>query len=117
MKTASVRNLALTAAALLLPIAAAAQDAPDKDRDQNNADIVVTGTLRVRQGGAQDIKHFRNIASDIGMPHPEALTAEGLMGEHDLTLPTARALAPPAMNARAEEHEVAGAQPSWRSRL
>ena len=94
MKTASVRNLALTAAAaLLLPITAAAQDAPDKDKDQGTGDIVVTGALRVRQGGAQDIKHFRNIASDIGMPHPEALTAEGLMGEHDLTLPTAKACA------------------------
>ena len=39
MKTASVHNLALTLAALLLPIAASAQEAPDKDQDQGAADI------------------------------------------------------------------------------
>ena len=87
MKTASVRNLALTLAALLLPTAASAQEAPDKDQDQDQgaADIVVTG-MNVRQGGAQNISHFRTAAN--GMPRPEALTAEGLMGEHDLTLPS-----------------------------
>jgi Ca-activated chloride channel family protein len=61
-------------------------------QDEEEADlssIVVTGSLRVRQGGAQDITHFRNIAEDVGMPRPESLTVEGLMGEHDLTLPSA----------------------------
>lgn len=93
MKTASVRSLALTLAALLLPVAAAAQDVPDQDKDQGLGDIVVTGTLRVRQGGAQDIKHFRAIANDVGMPRTESLSIEGLMGEHDLTLPASRACA------------------------
>jgi len=91
MTLASVRNLGLALAALTLPLPASAQDsAQDKD-DQDYSDIVVTGSMRVRQGGAQDIKHFRSIAEDVGMPRPESLTAEGLMGEHDLTLPASKA--------------------------
>ena len=91
MKTASVHNLALTLAALLLPIAASAQVVPDKDQD--STDIVVTGTLKVRQGGAQDIKHFRAIATEVGFPQLGSLSIEGLMGEHDLTLPASGACA------------------------
>jgi Ca-activated chloride channel family protein len=83
MKSISVRNLGLAVAALMLPMGALAQEAPPQD-EEDYADIVVT-SVRVRQGGAQDIKHFRSVEN--GMPRPEALTAEGLMGEHDLTLP------------------------------
>ncbi|PXA98485.1 hypothetical protein DMC47_08345 [Nostoc sp. 3335mG] len=79
---------ALTLAALLLPAAPAL--AQTDDQDDGYEDIIVTA---VRQGGAQDIKSFRNIAADVGMPRPETLTVEGLMGEHDLTLPAAKACA------------------------
>ncbi|MDB5704491.1 MAG: hypothetical protein JWN66_1607 [Sphingomonas bacterium] len=87
MKLASFRNLGLTLGALMLPLAAAAQD---QDKDDDYSDILVTAT-KVRQGGMQDIKHFRSVEN--GMPRPEGLTAEGLMGEHDLTLPSDTACA------------------------
>ena len=62
------------------------QQAPAPDAsDASDGSIVITGT-RVRQGGAQDIGHFRSIAADEGMPRPESLTLEGLLGEHDLDL-------------------------------
>ena len=49
--------------------------------------ITVTAT-RVRQGGAQDVKHFRSIAlNEFGLPQTASFTIEGLMGEHDLALP------------------------------
>jgi Ca-activated chloride channel family protein len=60
---------------------ASAQD--NDDDDQLLGDIIVTAA--VRQGGAQDIRHFRQTAA-TGMPRPEMLTVEGLMGEHDLTI-------------------------------
>src|SRR4051812_225715 len=107
--TRPLRLLALSAASLAFAPPALAQDAqpqpqaqipaqasPDQEeRDRqaqeavDDSSIVVTGSLRVRQGGAQDITHFRSIAADVGMPRPESLTIEGLMGEHDLTLPAA----------------------------
>jgi len=93
MTQVSLRILGV-AAAMLVSTTAMAQNSPppppDKDQDDGggSSDIVVTATLAVRQGGAQDIKHFRAIADDVGMPRPESLTAEGLMGEYDLTLPT-----------------------------
>lgn len=69
--------------------AEAAVPAEEEENYNDGADIVVTGTLAVRQGGAQDARHFRKIA-ELGMPRPESLTVEGLMGEHDLALPAAR---------------------------
>lgn len=81
MKFAAFASL-LLASALMLPAAPAL--AQDDEDDQ--ASVVVTG-LRVRQGGAQDIAHFRSIAADAGMPRTESLSVEGLLGEHDLTLP------------------------------
>lgn len=91
MGLVSLRILGL-AAAMLTSTAALAQTAPPPppDQDQDDAgigDVIITG-MKVRQGGAQDIKHFRSIADEVGMPRPESLTAEGLMGEYDLTLPT-----------------------------
>jgi len=73
--------------------AGAMADPPAQDeQDQGIEDIIVT-SMRVRQGGAQDAGHFRKVAAEVGMPRPESLTVEGLMGEHDLTLPSARACA------------------------
>ena len=79
-------------AAMLLACTAAspvlAQDAQDDEENYEEL-IVVTGTLR--QGGAQDIAHFRSISldelSEEGLPRPDGFTLEGLLGEHDLTLP------------------------------
>ncbi|MET1113170.1 MAG: VWA domain-containing protein [Allosphingosinicella sp.] len=93
----TVRLLALCTAFLAFAPLASAQEpsAPPEEREDEpeamqesfGGDITVTGT-RVRQGGAQDIRHFRSIAADVGMPRPESLTVEGLMGEHDLDLPS-----------------------------
>lgn len=85
-------RLLVTAALLAVSPPAFAQSTgviqpPPEEEDQS---LIVTGT-RVRQGGAQDIRHFRSIAADVGMPRPESLTMEGLMGEHDLNLPGTRA--------------------------
>lgn len=80
----------LLSLALVLPAPAAlAQEAPaqEEQEDEGAYDVVVTG-MRVRQGGAQDIRHFRKVALESGMPRPESLTVEGLMGEHDLTIAT-----------------------------
>jgi Ca-activated chloride channel family protein len=45
--------------------------------------------MRVTAGGAQDLKFARAEIGGGRIPHPDALTAEGLLGEHDLTLPAA----------------------------
>src|SRR5688572_10584731 len=66
---------------------AASPDDPACVIDDGSDTIVVTG-MQVRQGGAQDIRHFRSIsASGEFMPPSGSLTLEGLMGEHDLALP------------------------------
>lgn len=74
-----------------------AQDEPaveeptvEEQEENDAASIMVTGSMRVRQGGAQDITHFRSAAADGEMPRPESLTVEGLMGEHDLALEAKR---------------------------
>jgi Ca-activated chloride channel homolog len=82
--------VALLLAATSISFVPVAANTPQQEEDDQSSydSIVVTGTkMNVRQGGAQDIKHFRDVASDVGMPRPESLTVEGLMGEHDLTLP------------------------------
>ena len=84
MKRLLISSVALVAMfATSAPLYSQSQDEQD---DQSYEDIVVTSAMRVRQGGQQDIKHFRSIAADVGMPRPEGLSVEGLMGEHDLTL-------------------------------
>src|SRR6218665_4003946 len=84
--TRSLRLLAFSAAFLaLLPAPALAQSMIQQVPPEDDQAVVITGT-RVRQGGAQDIRHFRSIAAEVGMPRPESLTLEGLMGEHDLDL-------------------------------
>lgn len=80
----SLTTLALLATAAPLPTFA--QDVLQDD-DESLGEVIVTGA-RIRQGGAQDIQHFRSTAlSATTLPRPESLTAEGLLGEHDLTLP------------------------------
>ena len=95
MTTRWLRNFGFTLAAITLPLAPAfAQDVPPPDDQEEDASsIVVTGSIAVRQGGAQNVSHFRSTAANLGMPRPEALSAEGLMGEHDLTLPSTTACA------------------------
>ena len=86
-------SLAALAAVAVPVVPILAQDqpstaAPDDDEDDS---IVVTGTV-IRQGGAQDIRHFRSISADGEfMPPSDSLTLEGLLGEHDLSLPSATA--------------------------
>jgi Ca-activated chloride channel homolog len=89
MKQGLSKVAAILLAATAFAIIPAAANTPQQTQDDETSDqeIVVTSSMRVRQGGAQDIKHFRDVASDVGMPRPESLTVEGLMGEHDLTLP------------------------------
>lgn len=85
---------ALLASAMLVAPPLVAQHAePDiiiveqEEDEQSLSDVIVTGS-RIRQGGAQDIQHFRSMAlSADTLPRPESLSVEGLMGEHDLTLP------------------------------
>lgn len=78
---------ALTLLAIAAPMPAFAQDDTQQDDEDALANIVVSGS-RIRQGGAQDIQHFRATAlSATTLPRPESLTVEGLLGEHDLSLP------------------------------
>src|SRR5262245_22705214 len=87
-------SLAALAAIAVTAAPAFAQDdvdcdvAPDDPAcDSGDVHIVVTGS-RIRQGGAQDIRHFRSISTDGQfMPPSSSLTLEGLLGEHDLALP------------------------------
>ncbi len=75
--------------------AQAAQTPPDKDDDADLSgleEVVVSG-MRVRQGGAQDINHFRGEAASFRIPMPDTITPEGLMGDYDLVIPGARACA------------------------
>lgn len=89
MMRRSARLLALSAALLALVPPTFAQDVEPPPEEQDDSNIVITGS-RIRQGGAQDIRHFRQVAAETGMPRPESLTVEGLMGEHDLVLAETR---------------------------
>jgi len=72
---------------LLFPLIVSATIPPE---DEELEEIVTTG-MRVSQGGAQDIKYFRGEVEFQRIPHPNDLTAEGLMSEHDIVLPAAEA--------------------------
>jgi Ca-activated chloride channel family protein len=54
--------------------------------DQGLEEVIVSA-MRVRQGGAQDINHFRGEAAAFRIPMPDTLTPEGLMGGYDLVIP------------------------------
>jgi Ca-activated chloride channel family protein len=79
---ASILALALVSAP------AFAQTPPPQDEQIDVEELVVTG-MRVRQGGAQDINHFRGEAAANRMPQPDTLTPEGLMGGYDIQIPGA----------------------------
>lgn len=76
----------LAGAAALLSFAVRSQEQPP---DESRAEEVVVTGLRVGQGGAQDINYFRGEAQFDRIPHPEILTAEGLLSEHDIVFPAA----------------------------
>ena len=69
--------------------ASAALQQPNDEERQALEEIVVTASVRVTAGGAQDLKFARHEIGGGRIPHPDAITAEGLLGEHDLTLPAA----------------------------
>ncbi len=90
----SHRALLLIASLPFFALPVSAQTAaPEEDEELGSRTIVVTGSIR--QGGAQDIAHFRSISFEeivqSGLPQSTSLTMEGLLGEHDLTLPSERA--------------------------
>ena len=85
--TSLTRLLALSMTALLLPLSVIASN-PAEDESEALEEVVTTG-MRVGQGGAQDINFFRGEVAFARIPHPETLTAEGLMSEHDIVLPAA----------------------------
>jgi Ca-activated chloride channel family protein len=64
------------------------QTPPDENRDVDVEELVVSG-MRVRQGGAQDINHFRGEVAAKRIPMPDTITPEGLMGDYDLVIPGA----------------------------
>lgn len=84
-------GLALTLVLAAIAPPAWGQDTTNQDDDDSDVqNIVVTGSS-IRQGGAQDIAHFRSVSLDGDfLPATNDLTVEGLMGEHDLTLPEDR---------------------------
>jgi Ca-activated chloride channel family protein len=61
---------------------------PEDEETHSLEEIVVTG-MRVSAGGARDAKFARDEIAEGRIPHPDAITAEGLLAEHDLTLPSA----------------------------
>ncbi|NGM52387.1 VWA domain-containing protein [Caulobacter sp. 602-2] len=88
------RRLWSAASILALSLVSApafAQTPPPQD-EQDVHEVVVT-SMRVRQGGAQDINHFRGEAAASRMPMPDTLTPEGLMGGYDLQIPGKEACA------------------------
>lgn len=82
------RSLLLTSAALAMTtLGAYAQDAAMPEEEEQYNTVVVTGSLRVTQGGAQDISFFRGASAGLmGIPEAETITSEGLLSSHDLSL-------------------------------
>src|SRR5262245_49094375 len=82
-------TLSFCTAALFIPLIVGAS-IPEERHDQLD-EVVVTGAMRVGQGGAQDINFFRGEVEFERIPHPNDFTAEGLLSEHDIVLPAAEA--------------------------
>lgn len=82
-----LRSLLLATASLaMLAGYSHAQETTDEEQEALDT-IVVTGSLRVTQGGAQDIQFFRGATADLkGIPEMGTFTAEGLLSSHDLVL-------------------------------
>ncbi len=79
-------TLSFCTAALLVPLVVNAS-IPEEDHSDELQEVIVTGAMRVGQGGAQDINFFRGEVAFERIPHPNDFTAEGLMSEHDIVLP------------------------------
>ena len=62
---------------------------PPEDDEQHALEEITVTAMRVTAGGARDVKFARGEIVERRIPHPDAITAEGLLGEHDLTLPSA----------------------------
>jgi Ca-activated chloride channel family protein len=60
---------------------------PDDEETHSPEEITVTA-MRVSAGGARDAKFSRDEIAAGRVPHPDSITAEGLLAEHDLTLPS-----------------------------
>jgi Ca-activated chloride channel family protein len=69
-----------------VPLIVSASIPPEEDAALE--EVITTG-MRVSQGGAQDIRFFRGEVQYQRIPHPNDLTAEGLMSEHDIVFPAA----------------------------
>jgi len=83
LKRALLLGAIVISAGFAFPVASIAQDDDDDQYDS----IIVTGAM-LRPGGAQDIAHFRSVSLDGEfLPPSDSLTVEGLLAEHDLTLP------------------------------
>ena len=80
--------LLATASLAMLATYSHAQDVTEEE-NMTQETVIVTGSLRVTQGGAQDIQFFRGATGALsGIPEPGTITAEGLLSSHDLTLAT-----------------------------
>jgi Ca-activated chloride channel family protein len=85
--TVKLPAICLSVALLAAAFAPSAYATPDDDQDNSSVEsVVVTATVRVRQGGAQDISYFRGQAKAANIPLPQTLTPEGLMGGYDLLI-------------------------------
>jgi Ca-activated chloride channel homolog len=82
MKTMPIALALLASLLVHQPGSAAASE----DREELE-EVMVTGSLRVAQGGTRDINFFRGEAQQERIPHPDTFTAEGLFGGYDLQLP------------------------------
>ncbi len=76
--------IALTAALSFTP--AWATNTPEEERAEVESIVVTASRIGVRQGGAQDIGHFRGEAEAKRIPFPDSITPEGLMGTYDLRI-------------------------------
>lgn len=93
LATASFLGAGGALASLLLVTPVSAQDGTSAVQADEDDDVVIVTAARIRQGGAQDAKHFRSIAlegSDEKLPQASSFNLEGLMAEHDLLLPSTK---------------------------
>lgn len=60
--------------------------AAEEEEGAQLEEIVVTASMRVTAGGAQDNNFVRSQINQAKIPHPDDLTAEGLLSEYDLQL-------------------------------
>jgi Ca-activated chloride channel family protein len=87
MRTFIIRASALALAVFCIGTTSSTLAVPvDRDRDRDLQEVIVTGSLRVTQGGAKDVNYLRGEVEQSRIPHPETFTAEGLLSEHDILI-------------------------------